>query len=235
MNHRKVIQSVIDRIGAQDYLEIGVNKGACFLPIQARCKIAVDPDFQIPRLRRARWALRNLGSRYFRMTSDDFFAQAGSSLRCDVVFIDGLHTYEQSRQDAENALQVLNEGGVILMHDCNPPNAAAAQPSGSPAQAGALGLPGWTDEWCGDVWKTICALRRRKDLRVFVIDGDCGLGVVTRGPSAGGPELTDAELQKLGYADLERDRARWLDLKPESVLPGFLAGLGRVGRAAAKA
>ena len=67
------------------------------------------------------------------MTSDEFFAKASLPFRFDVVFIDGLHTYEQSRKDAENALGVIVEGGVIIMHDCNPPNAAAAQP----AQGGA--------------------------------------------------------------------------------------------------
>ena len=227
MNRRDVIQSVIDRSGAQSYLEIGVHKGICFLPIKARRKIAVDPAPQIPGRRRWRWALRNLGSRYFRMTSDDFFAQAALPFRFDVVFIDGLHTYEQSRKDAENALAVLGEGGVVIMHDCNPPCAAAAQPARAPAQAEALGLPGWTGEWCGDVWKTICHLRSRRDLRVFVLDCDCGLGVITRGKSEDGLDLTEADLQRIGYADLEKDRKRFLGLKDESFLLEFLDGLRR--------
>ncbi len=224
MNRRDVIQSVIDRNGAQDYLEIGVHTGLCFLRIKARRKVAVDPDPKIPAPRRWRWALRNLDSRYFRMTSDDFFARSASPLRFDVVFIDGLHTYEQSRRDAENALSLLAEGGVVIMHDCNPPNAAAAQPALSPAQAGTLGLPDWTGEWCGDVWKTICSLRSRKDLRAFVLDCDCGLGIITRGKPEDGLELTDADIEKMGYADLDQDRKRLLDLKPASFLQEFLDG-----------
>ena len=105
-----------------------------------------------------------------------------------------------------------------------PPNAAAAQPALSPAQAGTLGLPDWTGEWCGDVWKTICSLRSRKDLRAFVLDCDCGLGIITRGKPEDGLELTDADIEKMGYADLDQDRKRLLDLKPASFLQEFLDG-----------
>jgi predicted O-methyltransferase YrrM len=51
-----------------------------------------------------------------RMTSDEFFA--ANQFTFDIVFIDGLH--DQVAKDIENSLRVLNPGGIIVMHDCNP-------------------------------------------------------------------------------------------------------------------
>jgi len=95
----------------------------------------------------------------------------------DVVLIDGLHTYSQSLRDFVHSLKWLKDGGVIMMHDCNPASEAAAYPANSLAHACSLNLPGWTNNWNGDVWKTIAHLRAsRNDLHIFTLAGDFGLG-----------------------------------------------------------
>ena len=226
MNKTDIIQRVIETRNAQTYLEIGVENGVSFMPIRARYKIAVDPKFAITRKSRIKWLVKNFANwraEFHEVTSDVYFSR-NQTKRFDVVFIDGLHTYEQSLRDVVNSLERLNEAGVIFLHDCIPPHRAAAYPSRvSAQQAAELNIGGWTPEWCGDVWKTICHLRsQRSDLRVFVLDGDYGLGVVTRGAPESVLNLTKSELDKMTYEDLVRDRVNLLNLKDENYALEFL-------------
>jgi len=225
MNRTDVIQRIIDKKQAKTYLEIGVANGKNFFPIRARQKIAVDPNFTFSRMRKMKWTFKNLYNvvaKYHECTSDSYFARKKSTDRLDVVFIDGLHTYEQSLRDVINSLISLNETGVIVMHDCNPPNQAAAHPA-SDKHAAELELPGWTGGWYGDVWKTICYLRsHRADLRVFVLDCNCGLGIVTKGEADSCLNLSEKELNEMTYEDLVSDRKNLLNLKDESYLFQFL-------------
>jgi SAM-dependent methyltransferase len=187
------------------YLEIGVHTGVLFLHVRASAKVAVDPDPQIPR---SRWALHPnsvLRGRVVRATSDQFFTALPRGQHFDVVFIDGHHSFDQSSRDIANALSNLRPRGVICVHDCNPPTAAAASPD--PADAGE-------GPWCGDVWKAIAYLRAtRTDLRVRVLDTDCGIGVIERGESKT-IELDTGALPSMTYADLVADRERLLGLTP---------------------
>ena len=52
--------------------------------------------------------------------SDDFFKT--SKDKFDVIFIDGLHTYDQVRRDVINSIKHLKEGGYIALHDMLPRN-----------------------------------------------------------------------------------------------------------------
>jgi hypothetical protein len=226
MNRTDVIQRIIDKKQAKTYLEIGVANGTNFFPIRARQKIAVDPHFTFSRQRKMRWTLKNLHNtvaQYHQSTSDSYFARKKPTDRVDVVFIDGLHTYEQSLRDVINSLINLNGTGVIVVHDCNPPNQAAAYPAASSKHAAELELPGWTGEWCGDVWRTICYLRsHRADLRVFVLDCDYGLGIVTEGEADSCLDLSQEKLKEMTYESLVSDRRNLLNLKDESYLFQFL-------------
>jgi len=234
MNRIEVIQQVINRTEARRYLEIGVCTGSSFLPMKVRHKIAVDPDFRITPRQRCRWFHRNLNSKFHEVTSDTFFATKKTQRGVDVVFVDGLHTYKQALQDVENSLRRLNEGGVIVMHDCNPVTSAAAHPAKSIDHAAALKLPGWTGEWCGDVWKTVCHLRsQRSDLRVFVLNCDYGLAIITRGVPDKKLELTQEAIEQMTYDDLAKNRLELLNLTDETHFPEFLKTLTSVKRAAA--
>jgi Methyltransferase domain len=234
MTRTEVIQRIIDKTKAKTYLEIGVAGGANFFPIRARQKTAVDPNFRLSRKKRLKWTLKyfyNLMAQFHESSSDSYFARKKSTDRFDLVFIDGLHTYEQSLTDVHNSLSSLNEGGVIILHDCSPPSQAAAHPAASHEHAAGFSLPGWTGEWCGDVWKTICHLRsHRTDLRVFVLDCDFGLGIVTRGEPDSRVNLSQKELSEMTYEDLAGDRENLLNLKDVSYLPEFLEGLRSVAR-----
>jgi SAM-dependent methyltransferase len=187
------------------YLEIGVHTGVLFLHVRASAKVAVDPNPQIPPLK---WALHPnsvMRGRIIGATSDVYFAALTPGGHFDVIFIDGDHRFEQSLRDVENSLKILAPGGVILVHDCSPPTEAAASPD--PLDAG-------DGPWCGDVWKTIAHLRaQRDDLRVRVLDTDCGVGVIERGESET-IDLGPTPLAEMDYQDLNADRTRLLALTP---------------------
>lgn len=52
---------------------------------------------------------------YHTCGSDAFFKD--NRMNFNVIFIDGDHSYRQSKKDLENSLEVLLPNGVILMHD----------------------------------------------------------------------------------------------------------------------
>lgn len=214
INRTTVIQNLIEQKQAKIYLEIGVATGDNFLQIRADRKMAVDPDFRIP------GGYTSNGSiDYYEMTSDDFFASQSEILTqygLDIVFVDGLHTYEQSLKDLLNALEFLNDGGVIVMHDCNPPSKLIAHPVLSEAKK----MPGFTRAWMGDVWKTIVYLRSlRSDLRVFVLDCDCGVGIVQKKSPESMLKYSQEAIANLSYEEFEANRVSLLNLKkPDYVI-----------------
>lgn len=232
MNRFDVIQKIISRKKKVVYLEIGVFKGHVFLKIRARRKLAVDPEIQINKLKKLRYLLKNpynLGNTYFEMTSDLFFEKHAPAVLADdtdVAFIDGLHTYEQAYKDVVNCLRYLQAEGVIIMHDCNPPNAAAAQRAASVSEAAGLQHPEWTYDWTGDVYKALLHLRAEyADLHIFVVDCDFGLGIITRGIAAAPLNLTPEQIAGMTYQDLARNRENLLNLKS---LDYFEKWVGRI-------
>ena len=152
MNRIDIINSLISRYGYTSYLEIGTATRACFDAIVCPVKKCVDPATGTTQYD-------------FNMTSDDFFAQ--NTQQFDLIFIDGLHTAEQVTRDVQNSLLWLNDGGRIVMHDCNPPTAQYER-----------------YDACGTVWKAVYNLRcTRADLAITVVDTEFGVGVIEREPA----------------------------------------------------
>ena len=226
MTRIDVIREALEVLSGRRYLEIGVREGVSFDSVAAETKVAVDPEFGFrpPFRSRVRKLFRaRSGAFYYRMTSDRFFAVAARRFApFDVVFVDGLHTYEQSYTDVLNALAVLATPGVVLVHDCNPASEAAAAPTLEEASR----TPGWVGEWNGEVFKTIVRLRTHTDLRVCVIDCDHGVGVVAEGAPETPLRLSPDEIERLEYRDLASRRASLLDLRPESAIGAVLQMLG---------
>ena len=237
--HNIIIQKFIDELDAKVYLEIGYFKGDNFVRIQCNTKYAVDPapHNAVYRLHNSVRALRGWTTEYFCTTSDDFFRSQSDLLAqtpVDVVYVDGLHTFEQSLIDVCNAFRVLSPGGVVFVDDCNPQNAAIAMPAASldeakekVEQANANGriTDKWSGEWCGDVWKTIAQLRNYDCLNVTVLDTHTGLGVVTLKPGAEFSEPNNelpALLEKAPYEILAANRKTILDLQPVELLQAVL-------------
>lgn len=229
INRINILQNIIDRKKAKTYLEIGVRSGDAFLKIKATRKLGVDPNFVISPIKKFRYYFKNpynVFNEYFDMESDTFFAQENTRLSehaLDVVFIDGLHTFEQSLKDVQNSLVYLNDNGVIVLHDCNPLSEAAAFPAVSIEEVQKINPPGFEGIWNGDVWKTIVYLRStRKDLRVFVLDCDFGLGVITKDYPENMLNYSPNAVHNLSYNDLAKERESLINLKNLNYLQEFL-------------
>lgn len=56
---------------------------------------------------------------HIKKTSDEAINDL-KNIKVDLVYIDGLHTYEQVKKDIENYLPLINDGGFICGHDYHP-------------------------------------------------------------------------------------------------------------------
>jgi SAM-dependent methyltransferase len=146
----EILNILARRIGATSYLEIGVQQGRTFSVVNVARKVGVDPS--------SAFATEHT-------TSDAYFETCAETF--DLVFVDGLHTFEQARRDALNALRVLRPGGAVVLHDCDPPNAAYT-----------------SLDCCGTVFRAWLALRAAHP-SAYLVDTDLGCGVL------GGPPLPD--------------------------------------------
>ncbi len=130
---------------------------------------------QIPELKRLLHPNTVLRGRVIRATSDQFFTALRAASTSTSSSSTATTASTSRRATSPTRSRTCGPAASILVHDCNPPTAAAASPD--PAGAGE-------GPWCGDVWKAIVNLRAtRSDLRVRVLDTDCGIGVIERGES----------------------------------------------------
>lgn len=128
LNRADMINMIAKKIGATSYLEIGVQTGKTFRAVNIEYKTGVDPD--------PKWK-----DQTHVMGSDQFFDLLDDDEKFDVIFVDGLHHWEQVARDIANAVEHLNDGGVILVDDCAPKQKAyqTRQPTAV--------------HWTGDVWR----------------------------------------------------------------------------------
>ena len=145
-----IINKLINSKKFKSYLEIGCQSDVNFSKIKIENKFGVDPQ----------------SGGTLRMTSDEFFSQNKDTF--DLIFIDGLHIHEQVLKDIDNSLNVLNENGVILLHDC------------LPAKIWHQTIPQTHSSWNGDVWKSIVQSRTREDIDTYTIKADQGLGLILK-------------------------------------------------------
>ena len=188
MNRHTILQALIDKFGYKSYLEIGTRRNWTFDKINID-KVGVDPD---PK-----------SNATYCMTSDEFFKFNLSPPHdiiktFDLIFIDGLHHADQFMLDVLNSLDILNKGGTIVCHDCNP---TTEEKQNLPF------IPG--TPWNGDVWKGWVTLRDTCYYEeMFVVDCDEGIGIIQDAT-----KLSDSIFIDLTYQQLEQNRTALLNLK----------------------
>jgi len=128
-----------------NYLEIGCfdNKAFDTIPLPLEQKIGVDP----------------LRGGTHRMTSDVFFLK--NKKKFDVIFIDGLHSYDQCSKDCTNSINFLNEDGIIILHDMMPRHKTEESP-----------------KFSGDVWKVAFELCQSENVKFVIANIDQGVGLL---------------------------------------------------------
>ena len=166
-----IVQSIIEKKKYKKYLEIGCFDDELFNHVNCELKVGVDP----------------VSGGTVRKTSDQFFSNNNQYFDC--VFIDGLHEYKQVQKDIINSLKFLNDGGIILLHDCLPNNYYEQ----------AIPRCQWT--WNGDVWKAIVESRKSKDIDVYTCYADYGIGVIIKRPNRNLLDNLDKDSSSLKFHD----------------------------------
>jgi Methyltransferase domain len=152
MTRTDIINFLISERQGKSYLEIGVyNEDNNFNHIRCERKIGVD--------------LNPITT--FQGTSNEFFEQNQEEFDC--VFIDSIHTEEQTLKDIGNARRCLSEKGIIILHDCMPPDEWHQRP-----------LEYFKDgeNWNGTVWKAALKVFNYTKYKCTLVDTDWGCGII---------------------------------------------------------
>ena len=185
-----IIERFIKKNNYISYLEIGCCKNEVFSKINIK-KVGVDP---------------NSGGTV-RLTSDDFFKT--NKEKFDLVFIDGLHVYDQVKQDIINALEVLNNNGVILIHDC------------LPEKIWEQNVPRMNGAWSGDVWKVIPFFRSKSNIDVYTCVADRGVGIISKRYNKNILKL-DQDTKKLKFKDYYYNYKSYMNLVSSEELENII-------------
>ncbi|HEX8609671.1 MAG TPA: hypothetical protein VF800_00075 [Telluria sp.] len=86
--------------------------------------------------------------------------------RFDIIFFDPVHLRPQVDHALRALPALLNPGGVLVVHDCNPDNEAWTS---------AQRCPG---VWCGETYKAFALLRHHNPGRTVTVDEDFGVGMI---------------------------------------------------------
>ena len=153
---------------AHNYLEIGCADDDNFKLIDCTNKVGVDP----------------VCGGNCRMTADQFFMKNKQIF--DVIFIDGLHIYEQVHRDIANSLKTLSPGGFIIIHDMLP----------SDWKIEHVPYIQYQKTWYGDVWKTGFEIQAGSNLQFKIAIADSGVGIIKLGKSQGYIKDLSAEISE---------------------------------------
>lgn len=182
-----IINTIIKKREFKSYLEIGTFNKINFNSINIEHKVCVDPDPST--------------NPTYRMTSDEYFETFKGKF--DIVFIDGLHKSWQVEKDIKNSLSSLNEGGIVVLHDCSPTTYEM--------QIRDVDV---ITVWTGDVWKAFVQYRKTSPYYTAVVDTDYGCGIIDTTRENTNPlnlELPNT-YENMTYEDLVSNREQYLNL-----------------------
>ena len=177
----EIIQKIINQNNFKKYLEIGCDQDENFSKIRVENKVGVDP----------------LRGGTIRSTSDEFFKSNNDKF--DIIFLDGLHTYNQTIKDINNSLEHLNSNGIIIIHDCLPKKIWN--------QIG----PRMYGHWNGDVWKAIVESRTLSDIDTYTCVADHGLGVIFKRKNRNLLNLKINNFEKLKFSEYYKNHNEFMN------------------------
>jgi hypothetical protein len=153
MHSSRRFNQIIPATGVQRYLEIGVETGGTFFNVDVPYKVAVDPNFRFDFA-----SYQSEDVEFNQVTSDEFFLRRAGDRKFDMIFLDGLHTFEQTFRDFCNSIAHSHDRTLWVIDDTVPRDVYSAISDHQAAlqarrQAGAEG-----SAWHGDVYKVIFAI-----------------------------------------------------------------------------
>ncbi len=153
MHSSRRFSEIIAATNVDSYLEIGVETGGTFFNVDVPTKVAVDPNFRFDFE-----SFRSAEVEFNQMTSDEFFLHHVGERKFDMIFLDGLHTFEQTFRDFCNSISHSHDKTLWIIDDTVPRDVYSAISDHQAAlrarrQAGAEG-----SSWHGDVYKVVFAI-----------------------------------------------------------------------------
>lgn len=145
---------------ASKYLEVGVSKGHTFNQLRFPLKHAVDPFFRFDI-----GDYQQEGVTFFQQTSDSYFTAKDQAIKFDIIFLDGLHTYDQTYRDFTHAIAHASESTIFIVDDTFPSDSYSAMRNQQFAvktrgqEAPLSGVKGKDAAWHGDVFKMLYLLK----------------------------------------------------------------------------
>jgi hypothetical protein len=169
MNRTELLNYLIFQRKCRKYLEIGMHhERENFSFIRCEKKRIVPPE---------------MAATFFSQTDEEF----------DLVFIDGLHTEERVLLDVEGAARCLTSGGLIVLHDCMPPD-----------EWHQRDLESYRDgeNWNGTVWKAALRIFNASFHACTLLDMDWGCGIIdcSRTQTPRGRKIPDGLDYRLHYS-----------------------------------
>jgi hypothetical protein len=199
-----MLNRIAAKTGARTYLEIGVAAGETFAEVSVPLKHAVDPNFLFDHRSR-----ETEKARYFPLTSDAFFESQDALARYDLMFVDGLHTFDQTLIDLINCLNRATPTSVIVVDDVMPVDIWSSLANQELAysfrrQYGAA----MHYAWHGDVYKIPFFVAHYLPAFEYrtMNDQDNFRTVLWRGPRArrpAGPRPNLEQISRLGFVDIK--------------------------------
>ena len=178
----EIVKNIMKLKNFKSYLEIGTFKDDLFKSVECQNKTGVDP----------------VSGGNVRKTSDDFFSK--NNKKFDLIFIDGLHHYSQVKKDINNSLSVLNNSGIILMHDC------------MPRDYYYQAVPRSQYNWNGDTWKAFLEIRTNENFDSYCCYADEGVGVILKRKNKNKLNLNIKNFKKLKFNDYADNYKEYLNL-----------------------
>ena len=183
-----IINKIIKKKFFKNYLKIVCFEDENFKKIIIDRKVGVDP----------------ISGGTIRLTSDEYFSSNKEIF--DIIFIDGLHHFDQVKKDIINSLKILNKGGVILVHDCLPSRIRDQM------------VPRSHLTWNGDVWKALVEFRTKENLDVYTCLADQGLGIIFNQKNKNKLSLDKIDFKKLKFRDYYYNYTKYMNIISEEEL-----------------
>ena len=193
LNRHALINAGVNRIyiekGRCNYLEIGCNKNQNFnsIALTRQEKTGVDP----------------VQGGNILSTSDEFFKN--NKKKFDVIFVDGLHHYEQCQKDILNSLKFIDNYGIIFIHDLLPRNWKIEH------------VPRLNDNWTGDIWKVAVEIHNSENLDFYIANIDSGVGCVFVKPNYKYKSMNN-KLKNTNYNDFIKNIKNCKIIEPDFLL-----------------
>jgi len=142
-------------VEVENYLEVGVATGKTFCNLKFKNKVAVDPLFRFNA-----FSYADTKTRFFEMQSDLFFCNYRNALQeflpFHLIFLDGLHTAEQTFRDFCNSLDFADDDTVWIIDDTFPSDVYSLLGNQKDAESMRRKIGNSTApkrSWQGDVFK----------------------------------------------------------------------------------